>query len=438
MTDCEGTNRRGFLKAGFLGLGGLAFSDLLRIRAAGAPISSGLGGNPSGRAVIYLELAGGPTHIETYDPKPDAPSEYRGPFGTAPTVIPGVHYSELMTEQARIADKLAIIRSLHHRSGSHGTSSHLVQTGHYLRDNQNRNNEMPCIGSVVARTLGPNRDGMPPYVAIPRGMRYGGAAYLGQNFNPLETVRTPDRGNFQIPNIELARGVEMERLQDRRSLLSVFDQSRRIHDTAQVDLALDEFQHQAFDLITGPHARNAFDIEQEDPKTRDRYGRNATGQSCLLARRLVEAGVSLVSIRIGGWDDHNGIERRMKQKGPNYDRGVASLVDDLYARGLEQDVMVVAIGEFGRTPRVNRNAGRDHWGSAMSALMAGGGLKVGQVVGSTTSKGERPKDAPYRPENVLATVYQFLGIDPGMSYNDASGRPRHLLDIREPIAELIA
>jgi len=431
---CDGIDRRGFLKAGVLGLGGLSLGDLFRLRprAAGAAASS-LGGH--GKAVIFLELAGGPTQFETYDPKPQAPEEYRGPLGVVETALPGVWFSELMAEQAKIADQLAIVRSVAHNSGSHRKSAHLVQTGYDLRDNQNRDNEMPSIGSVVAKTLGPNRQGMPPYVAVPRAMRYGGAGYLGQNYNPLETVRGPHQKNFRIPNLELARGLEFERLEDRRSLLNAFDAARRVHDTGAE--ALDEFQGQAFDLITGDHARRAFDIAREDPKTRDRYGHNVVGQSCLLARRLVEAGVALVTIRVTGWDDHRGIEKRMRKKGPRYDRGVAALVEDLRLRGLAEDVMVVAMGEFGRTPRVNRRSGRDHWGAAMSVMMAGGGLKTGQVIGATNSKGERPTEAPYRPENILATIYQFLGIDPSATFIDASGRPRYILEEREVIEPLV-
>lgn len=410
--------------------------DLLRLQAATAEKSDG----PKGTAVIYLEQAGGPTQHETYDPKPNAAIEYRGPLNAVSTTLPGVAFCELMSKQAAITDRLAIIRSMHHRSSSHGTSSHLTQTGYYLSNNQNRNNEMPCIGSYTARMRGANADGVPAFVSIPQSMRFGRAAWLGKGNNPLETGRSADDKRFEVPNLTLLKGIDQARLSDRRSLLSGFDAARKIIDNQGAAEATDDFTRQAFEMVTGDAARSAFAIDEEDDATRERYGRNSIGQNVLLAKRLVERGVTFVTVRVntlGSWDDHTGIEKRMRAKGPALDQAIASLVTDLYETGLDRKVMVVAMGEFGRTPRVNKSAGRDHWGRVMSVMMSGGGLKVGQVVGASDSSGGVPVEAPYRPENVLAMLYRHLGIDPSLTVPDNSGRPRYLLETRELIRELV-
>lgn len=430
---CDGIRRRDFLRAGFLGLGGMSLADLLKIQAR----ASESGRSIPKRSVIFIELAGGPTQFETYDPKPEAPVEYRGPLGTVQTALSGVRFSEMMVEQAKIAKRLAVIRSVHHNSGSHQTSSHLTQTGYYLRDRQNRDNELPCIGSVVDHVLGPNEKGVPGYVAIPQIMRYGQAAFLGKGHNPFVTGGDPNKEKFKVQNLDLVGNLNLQRLDDRRSLLNSLDDSRRVIDNRGVGEAFDSFTRDAFELVTGDRAREAFDITQESDKVRDRYGRHTIGQSLLLSRRLIEAGVSFVSVRVGGWDDHRGLVKRMKTKAPQYDRGVSALINDLYERGLDRDVLVIAMGEFGRTPRFNKTAGRDHWGSLMSVMMAGGGLNVGQIVGSSNSRGEVPLDSPYRPEHILATAYRHLGIDTDATFTDHAGRPRYVLEQREIVRELV-
>lgn len=428
---CDGLARRSFVRAGLTGVAGLTLPQLLQLQAQAAPAAQ-----RNDAAVIYLELAGGPTQHETWDPKPEAPAEYRGPCGVVNTTVPGIHFCELMSEQAQILDKLVILRAVHHDSGSHSTSAHLTQTGYYLRDRQSRQNDMPCIGSVAARISGSVQPGVPAFVSVPTGMRYGRAAWIGKGFNPFETNRSADKLPFVVPNLTLIGGLTQQRLGNRRALLSGFDHARQILDTKGVAEAQDDFTRQAFEMVTGDKARAAFDIAAEPESVRNRYGVNSIGQNMLLARRLVEAGVRFVSVRVntlGSWDDHNGIEKRMKAKGPAFDRGVATLVRELHERGLNRRVMVVAMGEFGRTPRVNKKAGRDHWGRVMSVLMAGGNLRTGQVIGSSDSQGGNPVDQPYRPENVLATVYQHMGIDPATTIEDNSGRPRYLLEERRPI-----
>lgn len=437
---CDGVSRRGLVQAGLGGIIGLSMPQLLKLQAASAAEPESKVDGSLDTAVIYLEQAGGPAQHETYDPKPNAPFEYRGPFNAVPTALPGYSFCELMSKQAAIADKLAVIRSIHHNSSSHGTSSHMTQTGYYLNDNQNRNNEMPSIGSYAMRIRGANADGVPAFVSVPQSMRYGRAAWLGKGNNPLETSRSADDKRFEVPNLTLLKGIDESRLADRRSLLSGFDAAKRIVDNHGAAEATDEFTRQAFDMVTGDAARKAFAIDEEDDATRDRYGRNSIGQNVLLAKRLVERGVTFVTVRVntlGSWDDHTGIEKRMNAKGPAMDQAIASLVTDLYETGLHQKVMVVAMGEFGRTPRVNKNAGRDHWGRVMSVMMSGGDLKVGQVVGASDSTGSVPVESPYRPENVLALMYRHLGIDPSLTFPDNAGRPRYLLETRELINELV-
>ncbi|MCZ6795509.1 MAG: DUF1501 domain-containing protein [Planctomycetota bacterium] len=430
---CDGVSRRAFIKVGFLGLGGLTLPRLLEARSEAAK----RGSRSRSTSVIYLELAGGPSQFETYDPKPDAPREVRGPFGVVPTRLPGVYFSELMAEQARVADKLAVVRSIHHDRSSHDPSSHLSQTGYYKSGPKGGVNQAPCIGSVAAKLRGPNAAGLPAYVAVPRRMRNGGAAYLGNAFEPFSTGGDPKQADFRVRNLGLPSGLDDRRLDDRRTLLSALDDVRRLVDSRGVAEAMDRFTWQAFELVSGERAREAFDLAREPDHVRDGYGRNTVGQSMLLARRLVESGVTFVSVRVTGWDDHQNIEQRMRDKGPAYDRGVAALVRDIHERGLDRDVLVVAMGEFGRTPRINRNAGRDHWGALMSVLLAGGGLRVGQVIGASDRNGAVPADAPYRPENILAVAYRHLGIDPERTLPDFSGRPRYLLEERRLIAELI-
>jgi hypothetical protein len=430
---CDGISRRSLIKAGIGGMFGLTLADMLRLRAKAAET----GASRRETSVIFVELAGGPTQHETYDPKPHAPQEYRGPLDPVQTALPGVFFSQYMAEQARIAGKLAVIRSIRHDSGSHGTSSHLAQTGYYLRDNQNRENEMPCLGSIAARVRGNGASGLPTFVSIPNSMRYGRSAWLGKGYNPFETMSDSAGKSFEVPNLTLIGGLTSDRLSDRRSLLYAFDGTRRTIDNQGAAEVIDQFTHRAFDLVTGDAARKAFDIGAEDQKVRDAYGMNSTGQNLLLARRLVEHGVGVVTVRVTGWDDHTQIAAAMEKKGPSYDRGLAALVNDLHDRGLDRQTLVVCMGEFGRTPRVNANAGRDHWGQLMSVVLACGGLRTGQIVGASDKNGTVPIERPYRPENVLAVVYRHLGIDPHTTFIDNSGRPRFVLERRELITEVV-
>ena len=427
-------NRRNFLRAGLWGTGGIGLADLLRLRTAAAD-----GHSAPDTAVIYLLQSGGPTQFETYDPKPLAPQEIRGDFAAIETSVPGVQFSELMAQQAQIMDKLTVLRSIHHPSTQHSSSMHLLQTGYYCRP-ESEVNETPSVGSCAARMRGANRPGMPPYAAILNEFRYGNSMWLGKGYDPFRVETEPNDDKFAVPNLTLLDGLTVDRIADRRGLLSGFDRARRIVDLRGSAAALDQFSAQALEMVTGDAARRAFNIQAEKPEVRERYGRNLLGQRMLLARRLVEYGVTFVTVGTIGWDHHGDLWNDMRRFVPAFDQAVTALVEDLHERGLAERVLVVAMGEFGRTPRISTinglPPGRDHWGDVSSVLMAGGGRRGGQIVGASDQHGAFPTAAPYRMECVLAHMYRHLGIDPETTFPDFSGRPRSLLEIRDRITEL--
>ena len=433
-------NRRGMLKLGALGLGGLALPDLLRLRAAEATA-----GKPvADTAVILLWLDGGPSQFETYDPKPDAPDEYRGPWKAIKTKVPGVHFGELLPKQAELADKLAVIRSCAHKESGHGSAVKNLNTGYPHPPNTNEGTFLyPSIGSTAAKVREGARGKLPHYVCVPTVSVFkgevGGGAYLGTAYEPFGVNPVDGPKAVQVPG-ELS----VERLLNRKALLSSVDKLRRDVDASGAMEGMDTFTRQAFEMVTGKAAREALDLSLEPARTRERYGTagatdrgHSWGQSMLLARRLVEAGVSFVTVGCGGWDDHgDGITKNLPRRAPVYDTALSALVEDLHERGLNKKVLVLAWGEFGRTPRLNKG-GRDHWPNSMSVLFAGGSLKMGQVVGSTTEKGEKPKDRPLHPNDVLATVYKHLGIDHTKAFTNPAGRPVPILPHGEPISELV-
>lgn len=444
---CDRLPRRNLIQAGLGGLFGLSLPTLLglqtrSIQAQSLQTQSGNGLATRERSVIFVALAGGPTQHETYDPKPDAPREYRGPFGVSATTLPGISFSDRMPRQAAIADRLAILRAVQHESGSHTSGSHFTQTGYYLQNPQTVDNEMPCIGSLVARVRG-TRNGMPPFVSIRGALRYGRAAWLGSGYDPFVISSDPAARDFKVPNLNLVDGLTLDRLQDRERLLAGFDAGRKYYDRQATAGALDRFTRQAFETVGTDRVRQAFDLQREAEPTRQSYGMNSFGQGLLLARRLAERGVPFVSVNSGGWDNHGAkvcgftLEESLRKRGPMFDSGIAALVTDLYQRGLDRDVLLICMGEFGRTPKVNNEAGRDHWGPLMSVLVSGGGLEVGQIVGGSDRHGGYPIDRPYRPENVLAMIYRHLGINPELTFADANGRPRYLLEERGLIRELL-
>jgi hypothetical protein len=439
--------RRAALKAGFLGVTGLALPQYLRAREQQSTGSHE-------KSVILVWLDGGPSQLETYDPKPDAPAEYRGPFGVAKTRAPGVNFSTLMPESAKRFDKLSVIRSLHHDTGDHFAGGHWMATGRFGSTAGNLPQKYPSLGSYIAAAKGPNNPRLPAYVGLPAAQTiylfpgYMGSAYLGGQYNPFDVDRERkylsalDTTRVRSPKWLSSLGASGAAA-DRAPLLKQLDTVRRDLDRSGVMDTMDRFQQQAMDLVLGSAAREAFDLDKEDPRAADRYGQGPWAQYTLMARRLVEAGVTFVTVDMPHWDDHSGIEKGHGAKVPVVDRAVSALIDDLHDRGLLDRVMVVVMGEFGRTPKMNTGQpgipvpGRDHWGNAISVMVAGGGFKPGVVVGSTNDKAERPKDRPLRPADLHATIYHQLGIDYTQTFKDHTGRPVPIVDEGKPISELV-
>jgi hypothetical protein len=435
--------RRDSLQLGLSVLGGGGLVNLLRLRADAAQSA---GASPPETRCLFIWLDGGPSHLETFDPKPEAPVEIRGELGTVKTKIPGVLFSEYLPKLAANADKLAIVRSVQHNQGNHGAGNHYMTTGAPPRIPVACGAHVsfhPSIGAVTAYERG-FRDGMPAYFSLPSMSRSGGPSFLGAQYAPFVVGGDPNDKQFRLRDVALPPGITDGRFHLRRDLRSRIDQFVRMTDRAAGDpaVALDECYRQGYDLVTSPQAQQAFDIHQEDDKVRDAYGRNDFGQRVLLARRLLEAGVPFVTINDGGWDHHDSIFARMGEQLPPIDQALTELIADLEARGMLDTTLIVMLGEFGRTPTISQlpdrpSPGRDHWANAMSILFAGCGTPGGQVVGATDRKGYAACERILSPENFVSTVYRKLGIDPNKIYHTPQGRPTHLVSNPEPIAELM-
>lgn len=448
--NCQGMTRRCALKAGVLGALGLSLPDMLRARAES--------GSSNDKSVILLWLDGGPSQLETYDPKPEAPSEYRGPYKAIQTSVPGIQLCEMLPGQARIARDLAFVRSLHHGTGDHFAGAHYMLTGRFGSTSVSLPQKYPSIGSYISRMKGPNQPGLPAYVGLPGAESvylypgYMGAAYLGGAYNPfdIETDRARvylgarDGRPVGSPRWLTQFNEEAtKKARGRRGLLATFDTLRREVDRTGMADSIDRYQQQALDMILGGKARTAFDLDKEDPKMSDRYGQGPWARYTLMARRLVEAGVTFVTVDMPHWDDHSNIKDGHGFKVPVVDRAVTGLVEDLKERGLFEKTIVVVMGEFGRTPRINTGQpgipipGRDHWGAAISAMICGGGIKGGQFVGKTNAKAEHPVERALKPADLHATIYHLLGIDTRESFKDFTGRPIPILDEGQLIQELL-
>jgi hypothetical protein len=433
--DCTGLSRRAFLRVGGLSALGLGLPAFLRLRHLAAAE-----GTPDRKTVncILLWMQGGPSHHDTFDPKPDAPAEVRGEFATIPTTLSGVRIAEHLPLLACQTDKFSIIRGHDPKNGSHGTADHLMMSGHKF----NASLPFPCYGSVVAKERG-YKDGMLPFVQLGRNIdrRFNGgiAGFLGDTYNPFEVGEDPNAAAFKVRDLGISGDAERTRLERRYAMLTELDRyEQHVEAAAQTVKARDVFYEKAHGLITSPLARRAFDVEQEDVRVRDGYGRNTFGQSCLLARRLVEAGVPFVTINQGGWDTHeNNFKELKKSRLPELDQGYATLLKDLHARGMLDHTLVLWMGEFGRTPKVNASAGRDHWPNAMCVCMGGGPVKRGIVVGETNERAEVPKERPIRVEDVAATIYQALGVDFHKEYESPQNRPIKINYDGEPIREVL-
>lgn len=437
-TLCRGIARREFLRVGALGIGGLTLAELLRAEAIGAATG------PRPKSVIYVVLNGGPSHIDTWDPKPDAPLEYRGEFNTIATKLPGVRFCELMPRQAEMLDRLALLRGVRSVENDHFLSE--VYTG-LPRTSGKR----PAFGSVVSR-LAKQTSPLPPYVCLNEAtveqFEFEKPHYAGAGHAPYRP--------FGESLANLAPVKTLARLEDRRALLAGFNDLQRRLDHSDAASGLDRFHAQAMQMVASPRVREAFDISQESPKTIERYGRGKYTHQAdktilydwdvkpfVLARRLVEAGVRVVTLQVGSWDHHSMPTQHIFQSYrhvlPVMDQSICALVSDLEKRGLSDDVLVVVLGEFGRTPKLGYpGPGREHWADAGCVLLAGGGLKMGQVVGETDSRAEQSKSGSITFQNVIGTIYRVLGIDPRATLPDFSGRPQYLLDDHRPVRELFA
>ena len=456
--------RREFLRVGLSGFAALSLPGLLRLRADA----------PSARtekrtAVILVWLRGGASHLETYDPKPDAPSEYRGIFGSIPTNVPGIRVSELLPRHAKIGDKFTLLRSMSHSGGGHPAGSLQMLSG----DTDAQDKDKPILPDwmTVANFLRSNSraGGLPNYIGVNPVVNYdnftiAGPGYLNSSYGPFAVTGDPNDPKFEVPNIGLKNQADAERVSERVRLRQSLDRLARAADNSGTMRAMDAFEAQALNLLTSPAAREAFDLTREPEHIRDRYGRHQWGQQCLMARRLVEAGVEIITTtfdgplcgRVQNWDDHavnHNVFDALQFRAPYFDQAVTALIEDIYARGLDQRVLVVVSGEFGRTPRIERVAssgggvasagagvvqpGRDHWPRAFSNLWSGGGIKTGGVIGSTDKRGEDVVDRICKPGDFLATIYRHLGIETTETLTDFSGRPNLIVPTGAPIPELV-
>ena len=434
--NCEGATRRDCLQLGLGGVLGGGLASLLRARASAAGPQ-----NRQADACILIWMDGGPTHYETFDPKPDAPLEIRGDYPTIDTRLPGVLFSKHMTRLAAIADRLAIVRSIRHNPGNHGSGNHYMMTGAPPRIPVGCGAFVsfhPSMGSVAAHELSAPA-GLPAYFSMPRMSRSGGPNFLGAKYGPFVVPDDPNSSGFRVRDVALPQGLSGERFAGRQDIRAELDRLQRIQDEAAGDplLAIDEFYQQGQQLITSPEAQAAFDIHSEPAAVRDKYGRHGFGQRALLARRLVEAGVPFVTLYDGGWDHHRTIFSALNRKLPPFEHSIAALIEDLEQRGMLERTLVVALGEFGRTPKVNSRGGRDHWSNAMSVMFAGGQTPPGQIIGATDRQGYAAVQRVLAPENFVSTVYRKLGIDPAKIVFTPEGRPVHFVSDPEPIAELM-
>ena len=443
--NCAGMPRRDFLQLGIGGTLGIGLTSLLRLQAHAAtvPVGAGKPGAKSGRNIncIMIWLDGGPSHYETFDPKPNAPSDIRGSFCTIPTSVPGVHFSEVMPHLAKVADKVTIVRSICHKDPNHGGGNHYMMTGAktpvpvacgaFVTFH-------PSFGSVVSHHRGLT-NGIPAYMSVPRASRSAGPNFLGGKHAPFVINGNPNEKAFQVRDVVLPPDISEGRAASRRELRASLDRMLRYTDTLADDPAVtfDQYYQQGIDMVLSPQAQAAFDIHREDEKVREAYGRNDFGQRLLMARRLVEVGVSWMTVYFGGWDHHTKLfEAYRGEQAKKMDQGVAALINDLDTRGLLDTTMVLLLGEFGRTPKVNKDGGRDHWPHAMSVLMAGAGIPRGQVVGATDAKGYHASENVYRPEDFAASLYTKMGIDHTQTMHTNTGRPIQLVNNGRSIKEL--
>ncbi|MSU76595.1 MAG: DUF1501 domain-containing protein [Gemmataceae bacterium] len=438
---CNGINRRDFIHMGAAGAFGLGLNLPTILQAQERARANGH--ETRDVSLIFLFLHGGLSTIDTWDMKPNAPAEFRGEFNPIATNVPGIQVCEHLPLSARQQDKFSLIRSFRHHNSDHGASDHYIFTGYFpqagFNPSMSPNNQKPALGSVIARKLGP-RAGVPPYVCLPRIHPSGGPAYLGSSVAPFVIDADPNAPNFTVPDIVPPPALATSRLESRRELLRQLD---RYQESAERDAnrharAVSDYQRDAFNLMVSPEARRAFDLQAESPRLRDEYGRNTLGQSCLMARRLVEAGVRCVTIDHSNWDTHdNNFATLRRELLPHLDSGIAALFRDLADRGMLERTLVCITGEFGRTPRINPNAGRDHWGPSFTVALGGGGIRGGRAIGASDARAERPAGNPHGPENMAATIYHLMGIDIADEFLTPEGRPVAIVNGGRIMRELL-
>lgn len=440
--NCDGVTRRNCLRLGLGSMFGGGLTNLLRLQGKAAAADNS---KAPAKACILIWMDGGPTHFETFDPKPEAPVEIRGDFDAISTKVSGVHFSQYMTQLAASSDKFAMIRSIRHNQGNHGAGNHYMMTGAPPRIPVSCGAFVsfhPSIGSVVAKELATG-SALPGYFSMPQMSRSGGPNFLGSRYAPFVVADDPNQANFRVRDVAIPAELLGGRFGRRSDLRSAVDRLKRINDEAAGDpaVATDEYYRQGYSLVNSKEAQEAFDISQETDEMRDAYGRNQFGQQCLLARRLVEGGVPFVTVYDGGWDSHSNLFPSLSKRLPYWDNTVAMLIRDLEERGMLDSTLVIALGEFGRTPKISTlpsatKPGRDHWANAMSVLMAGGKTPGGTVIGSTDRTGASAVERVLSPENFVSTVYTKLGIDPAKILYTPQGRPTHLVSDPTPIREL--
>ena len=426
--------RRDFIRVGVCGALGLSLGDYFRLSEARAEQKFYESKEGRAKAIVQVVLPGGMAHQESWDPKPEAPLEYRGPFGVAKTAIKGVVFNENFSNLARVADKMTVIRSIAGKEADHGRASYAMFTGY----RKSPAIEHPSLGAVMSHELG-SKQNLPPYVAVPNANEYGGTGYLGSQFGPFGIGSDPGRPGYQVKDLLLPPGVDDQRFYSRQRIREVVDDHfRKLASKAEALGAMDEFYHRAYAMISSPAAREAFDISKETDATKAKYGQNEAGMRLLLARRLVESGVRFVTVSYGGWDHHAGIETAMRRQAPTLDQALAGLISDLDDRGLLDSTLVLVTSEFGRTPKINATAGRDHYPRVYSVAMAGGGFQRGLVYGSSNSTASEPEENPVRIEDVLTTVYQQLGINADKELMAPGARPIEIIDGGAVIKELVS
>lgn len=441
---CDGIRRRGFLRVG--SLAGLSLPQLLRLQAVSAAETSAGPALP-GKDIncIFIFIIGGMAHQDLWDPKPDAPAEIRGDFNPIQTAVPGIQVTDILPHVARVTDKLAILRGLTHGDPDHTAGYHVMMTGAHpgtggnFNRNKHDNNVHPSLGSMVAKA-GESNGALPPYISVPNFLNSGGPAFLGASYAPFVIESDPAAPDFSVRDIVLPEGIVSERSVRRQLALREINRFERdVERISKHVQAADIFQEKAYNLMTSQKAKEAFDISRESDATRQAYGMTSLGQCCLLGRRLVEAGCRFVSIENGHWDTHRKNTMSLRELlVPALDKGLAALLSDLQQRGMLDKTLVVLTTEFGRTPRINVMAGRDHWPQAFSIVMAGAGIRPGQVIGATDAQAAFVTDRPVTPPDMAATVLQTLGIDPDTIVHTPVGRPIYLASGGKPVSELFA